>query len=117
MGVGRQRQVYDAIKETYPETWSSELIGSMEGSGARAIGEITKYLSDFDKDSELSEHLMTGLDQRSLGFEVLTWICKERKGCPLILSPIKAYLLQLLGRLSVITWMKALLRQIDYTIC
>ena len=80
MGVGRQRQVYDAIKETYPETWSSELIGSMEGSGARAIGEITKYLSDFDKDSELSEHLMTGLDQRSLGFEVLTWICKERKG-------------------------------------
>ena len=52
----------------------------MEGSGARAIGEITKYLSDFDKDSELSEHLMTGLDQRSLGFEVLTWICKERKG-------------------------------------
>ena len=80
MGVGRQRQVYDGVKETFPETWSSELIGSMEGSGARAIGEITKYLSDFDKDAELSDYLNTGLDQRSIGFEVLTWICKERKG-------------------------------------
>ena len=80
MGVGRQRQVYDGVKETFPETWSSELISSMEGSGARAIGEITKYLSDFDKDAELSDHLNTGLDQRSIGFEVLTWICKERKG-------------------------------------
>ena len=80
MGVGRQRQVYDGVKETFPETWSSELISSMEGSGARAIGEITKYLSDFDKDVELSDYLNTGLDQRSIGFEVLTWICKERKG-------------------------------------
>ena len=80
MGVGRQRQVYDGVKETFPETWSSELITSMEGSGARAIGEITKYLSDFDKDAELSDYLNTGLDQRSIGFEVLTWICKERKG-------------------------------------
>ena len=80
MGVGRQRQVYDAVKETFPETWSSELISTMEGSGARAIGEITKYLSDFEKDDELSDHLNTGLDQRSIGFEVLTWICKERKG-------------------------------------
>ena len=80
MGVGRQRQVYDGVKETFPETWSSELISSMEGSGARAIGEITKYLSDFDKDAELSDYLNTGLDQRSIGFEVLTWICKERKG-------------------------------------
>jgi len=80
MGVGRQRQVYDGVKETFPETWSFELISSMEGSGARAIGEITKYLSDFDKDAELSDYLNTGLDQRSIGFEVLTWICKERKG-------------------------------------
>ena len=59
MGVGRQRQVYDAVKETFPETWSSELISTMEGSGARAIGEITKYLSDFEKDDELSDHLNT----------------------------------------------------------
>ena len=80
MGVGRQRQVYDGVKETFPETWSSELISSMEGSGARAISEITKYLSDFSKDAELSDYLNTGLDQRSIGFEVLTWICKERKG-------------------------------------
>jgi hypothetical protein len=41
MGVGRQRQVYDAIKEAYGDLWSNELIACMEGSGARAIGEIT----------------------------------------------------------------------------
>ena len=80
MGVGRQRQVYDAVKEAWEENWSKELIGCMEGSGARAIGEITKYLADNNKDGELAEHLTTGLSQRSLGFEVLAWICKERKG-------------------------------------
>ena len=80
MGVGRQRQIYDAIKEAYGDQWPSELIGCMEGSGARAIGEITKYLSENGHDELLSEHLLTGLSQRSLGFEVVAWICKERKG-------------------------------------
>ena len=51
----------------------------MEGSGARAIGEITKYLFDFDKDAELSDYLNTGLDQRSIGFEVLTGFVKEKR--------------------------------------
>jgi len=80
MGVGRQRQVYDAIKEAYGDDWSNELIACMEGSGARAIGEITKYLSENGHDELLSDHLLTGLTQRSLGFEVVAWICKERKG-------------------------------------
>ena len=80
MGVGRQRQVYDAIKDAYGDLWSTELIACMEGSGARAIGEITKYLSDNGYDKLLSDHLMTGLSQRSLGFEVVAWICKEREG-------------------------------------
>jgi transcription elongation GreA/GreB family factor len=80
MGVGRQRQVYDAIKDAYPDEWSNELIACMEGSGARAIGEITKYLSDKGEDKLLSDHLLKGLAQRSLGFEVVAWICKERKG-------------------------------------
>ena len=80
MGVGRQRQVYDAIKDAYSDEWANELITCMEGSGARAIGEITKYLSENGEDKLLSDHLMTGLAQRSLGFEVVAWICKERKG-------------------------------------
>ena len=80
MGVGRQRQVYDAIKDAYPDEWSNELIACMEGSGARAIGEVTKYLSDNGEGKLLSDHLLKGLAQRSLGFEVVAWICKERKG-------------------------------------
>lgn len=80
MGVGRQRQVYDAIKDAYADEWSNELIACMEGSGARAIGEVTKYLSDKGEGKLLSDHLLKGLAQRSLGFEVVAWICKERKG-------------------------------------
>jgi len=79
MGVGRQRQVYDAIKDAYADEWSNELIACMEGSGARAIGEITKYLSDNGEGKLLLDHLLKGLAQRSLGFEVVAWICKERK--------------------------------------
>jgi len=80
MGVGRQRQVYDAIKDAYADEWSNELIACMEGSGARAIGEVTKYLSDNGEGKLLSDHLLKGLAQRSLGFEMVAWICKERKG-------------------------------------
>jgi transcription elongation GreA/GreB family factor len=80
MGVGRQRQVYDAIKDAYADEWSNELIACMEGSGARAIGEVTKYLSDKGEGKLLSDHLLKGLAQRSLGFEMVAWICKERKG-------------------------------------
>ncbi|MFP6872218.1 MAG: GreA/GreB family elongation factor [Verrucomicrobiales bacterium] len=80
MGVARQRQVYLVIKETFGEQWVEELIGALEGSGARAIAEISKFINESDKGEELSRHLVTGVRQRSLGAEVLAWICKERKG-------------------------------------
>ncbi len=80
MGVGRQRQVYGAMEEAFGDTWVERLIGCLEGSGARAIAEISKFLVESDKGEQLSQHLATGLGQRGLGAEVLAWICKERRG-------------------------------------
>ena len=100
MGVGRQRQVYDAIKDAYGDEWPSELIACMEGSGARAIGEITKYLSDNGEDELLSEHLLKGLAQRSLGFEVVAWVCKERKGLSEVAFAHKGISASIIGALE-----------------
>jgi transcription elongation GreA/GreB family factor len=80
MGVACQRQVYQVIQEIFGEEWVKELIGVLEGSGARAIAEISKFLNESGKGDELSRALNIGVRQRSLGAEVLAWICKERKG-------------------------------------
>ena len=80
LGVGRQRQIYEKMEASGGDEWEQGLIGCLEGAGARAIGEITKYLHEKGKSEALSKHLSSGLDQRSLGSEVLTWIGKERKG-------------------------------------
>ncbi|MDB4737874.1 hypothetical protein OAF75_03455, partial [Verrucomicrobiales bacterium] len=72
----------------------------MEGSGARAIGEITKYLSDNGEDELLSEHLLKGLAQRSLGFEVVAWVCKERKGLSEVAFAHKGISASIIGALE-----------------
>ncbi len=80
MGVGRQRQVYAAMEGIFGDTWVEQLLSRLEGSGARAISEITKFLSENGKGEQLSSHLANGLGRRGLGAEVLAWICKEREG-------------------------------------
>lgn len=80
MGVGRQRELYTSMQEAGGDNWEVGLLECLEGSGARAIAEITKFLNEAGKGKELSQHLLSGLGQRSLGAEVLAWICKERNG-------------------------------------
>ena len=81
MGVASQRQVYVLTQEVFGEDqWVMQLITALEGAGTRAIAEISKFLHENDKGDELSRKLVTGLQQRSLGAEVLAWICKERQG-------------------------------------
>ncbi len=80
MGVGRQRQLYALLPEAFGEGWVDEMIGCLEAAGARAIGEVTKFLNEAGKGEQLAQHLASGLGQRSLGAELLAWICKERRG-------------------------------------
>lgn len=80
MGVARQRQLYGEAKSAFGDEWANVLVECLEGSGARAIAEISKYLSEQGQGDVLAEHLTNGLKQRSLGAEVLAWICKERNG-------------------------------------
>ncbi|MCH2060014.1 MAG: GreA/GreB family elongation factor [Verrucomicrobiales bacterium] len=81
MGVACQRQVYLLSREVFGEDeWVSRLIAALEGSGTRAIAEISKFIHENGKGDTLTRDLTAGLQQRSLGAEVLAWICKERKG-------------------------------------
>lgn len=81
MGVACQRQVYMLAREIFGEDeWVGKLILALEGAGTRAIAEIAKYIHENGKGDELTRKLAAGLQQRSLGVEVLAWICKERKG-------------------------------------
>jgi transcription elongation GreA/GreB family factor len=81
MGVACQRQVYLLSQEVFGEDeWVGRLIAALEGSGTRAIGEISKFIHENGKGDTLTRDLTAGLQQRSLGAEVLAWVCKERKG-------------------------------------
>ena len=81
MGVASQRQVYLLAQEVFgKEQWVKQLIDALEGAGTRAIAEVSKFIHENGKGDELSRELASGVQQRSLGAEVLAWICKERKG-------------------------------------
>jgi len=80
MGTARQREVYSLFPEVYGEDeWPDHAFELLQESGARAIGELTKFLVDREQMDGLNAYLELGLQQRSLQSDLLAWICKERK--------------------------------------
>lgn len=95
MGTARQREVYRLFPEVYgDDAWADGAFELLQESGARAIGELTKFLVDQGQEEGLNAYLELGLQQRSLQSDLLAWVCKERKKAasgvfgPLIASAI-----------------------------
>ena len=81
LGVARQRQVLEQFEDAFgAEEWTSVVVSMLNTAGIRGIGELTKFLIETGKTEDLETHLKAGLQQRGLSSDVLTWICKERKG-------------------------------------
>jgi len=80
MAVAPQRKLYAAFPEAYGDEWVSIALEQMNRSGSRGVVEITRFLISSGGQSELETFLKTGIKHRSLGADVVVWLCKERKG-------------------------------------
>ncbi|MEM0968403.1 MAG: GreA/GreB family elongation factor [Verrucomicrobiota bacterium] len=78
LGVARQRQVLEAFPQAFGDEYVGVVLGMLNESGMRGIGELTKFLFDKEKGEDLTTYLRKGLQQRAVHSDVLTWICKER---------------------------------------
>ncbi len=78
--LSRQKQLLAAFPHAFSD-WLQEAFSRLnDATTARTLGEIARFIIDQGKGEELTIWLQTGIQNRSLSFEVLQWICRERKG-------------------------------------
>lgn len=80
LGVARQRQVLESFPEAFGDEWPEVVMEMLSTAGLRGTSELTKFLVEKEKQSELNDFLRLGLQQRAHSSDLLAWICKERSG-------------------------------------
>tara|TARA_R110002096_G_scaffold16106_23_gene55146 strand:+ start:24609 stop:26456 length:1848 start_codon:yes stop_codon:yes gene_type:complete len=80
LGVARQRQVLESFPDAFGEEWPEVVMEMLSTAGLRGTSELTKFLVEKGKQTELNDFLRLGLQQRAHSSDLLAWICKERTG-------------------------------------
>lgn len=78
MPAVRQKRVYAVLPEIFGDTWPERALELFDAGGARAIGEIAKFLIEQGHGELLINHLHHELLRQTLPAESLVWICRQR---------------------------------------
>lgn len=78
MAAVRQKRVYATLPVIFGEEWTQKALELFDASGARAVGEIAKFLIEEGHDKDLVKHLKHELLRQTLPAESLIWICRQR---------------------------------------
>lgn len=78
MPAVRQKHIYAVLLDLFGENWIQKAMELFDVSGARAVGEIAKFLIEKGQGKELVKHLKHGLLRQTLPAESLIWICRQR---------------------------------------
>lgn len=78
MPAVRQKRVYVTLPVIFGEEWTQKALELFDASGARAVGEIAKFLIEEGHDKDLVKHLKHELLRQTLPAESLIWICRQR---------------------------------------
>lgn len=78
MPAVRQKRVYGVLPDIFGEEWPRKALELFNASGARAVGEMGKFLIEQGKGDELISHLRYELLRQTLPAEALIWICRQR---------------------------------------
>ena len=79
MSAVRQREIYDAFPDSFGSIWVEKLMGVVEKAGARGVGEIAKIFEARGEIAALEDYLRRAITRRSLGYDALIWVCRERE--------------------------------------
>lgn len=75
----RQHRVYAALPAAFGDEWVARSLHIFDKGGARAIGEIAKFIKDQGKMDDLFAHISKGVINQTLPADGLIWVCRNRK--------------------------------------
>jgi transcription elongation GreA/GreB family factor len=78
--VARTRQLLAAYPAAFGDGWLTEALARINDSTGRPLEEVANFLAARGKSDELVIFLQTNIQNRSLSFDALQWVCRERKG-------------------------------------
>ena len=98
MPAVRQKRVYATLPAIFGEDWPQKALELFDAGGARAVGEIAKFLIEEGQDKVLVKHLKHELLRQTLPVESLIWICRQRHDAskPLFGLPVGIAMLSLI---------------------
>lgn len=98
MPAVRQKRVYATLPAIFGEDWPQKALELFDAGGARAVGEIAKFLIEEGQDKVLVKHLKHELLRQTLPAESLIWICRQRHDAskPLFGLPVGIAMLSLI---------------------
>ncbi len=98
MPAVRQKRVYASLPAIFGEDWPQKALELFDAGGARAVGEIAKFLIEEGQDKVLVKHLKHELLRQTLPAESLIWICRQRHDAskPLFGLPVGIAMLSLI---------------------
>ncbi len=75
----RQKSIYEAYPVAFGDAWVEQALRVYDLGGARAVGEVAKFIKEQNQDAALQEHLRKGVLSQTLQPDGLIWICRNRK--------------------------------------
>lgn len=79
MPAVRQKRIYGTLPEIFDDAWPEKAMELFDASGARAVGEIAKFLIEQGQEKTFIKHLKHELLRQTLPSESLIWICRQRQ--------------------------------------
>ncbi len=78
MPASRQKSIYEVLKTLNGDAWVKVMLHLLNLAGARATGEVAKFIVENGHSKELINHLKQGLRRQTLSPETLIWMCRQR---------------------------------------
>ena len=80
LSATRQRKVYEALVEAYPENWQAYATNIFLFGGAKVTAPAADFILSKDGKEQLFADIVNGISRQNLSPDVLIWICRERNG-------------------------------------
>lgn len=80
LSAARQRCVYDALPEAYPENWLAYTTNIFLFGGPKVTSAAADFIIARGAKEQLFSDILNGISRQNLSPDVLIWICRERHG-------------------------------------
>ena len=80
LSTSRQRCVYDALPEAYPDNWLTYTTNIFLFGGAKVTAPAADFIIAKGGKEQLFSDILNGISRQNLSPDVLIWICRERHG-------------------------------------